>query len=82
MHIYPEIKYLNFLKYLKPTDFELGCDTLADIINKTRETVEGIEQTVRDTVDGAAELAKVAMPLVVTGAAALGGFILGQLTRR
>lgn len=64
------------LIYLKPTDFELGCDTLAVIINKTRETVEGIEQTVQDTVDGAAELAKVAV------AAALGGFILGQLTRR
>ena len=57
------------LKHLKPSDFELGCDTLVAILIETRETVEGIEKTVRDTADGAVELAKATIPLFVTGAA-------------
>ena len=71
----------HVLKYLKPTERELGLDVLTAILMETAETVNGIEYKIEETKANAVEFVENNLPLVIAGAAAATSFLLSKLIR-
>ena len=69
------------LKFLKPTDREIGLDVLTNVLMETAETVNNVEYKIQETTANAVEFVENNLPLVVGAAAAAGTFLLSKILR-
>ena len=69
------------LKFLKPTEQELGLDVLSGILVETAQTVSDIHQKIGETKDAVCDFVEHNAPMIIAGVGIAASSLLSFMTK-